>query len=98
MNTLEKIFPNNAEEVKVEADVPVINEKYTKAPAIKVAKPKVFIPVFPGTNCEIDTKRAFEKAGAETEIMVVKNLSVKDIEDTIEAMERFKNLFYGKTV
>ena len=88
MNKLEKIFPNNAKEVEVEADVPVINEKYTKAPAIKVAKPKVFIPVFPGTNCEIDTKRAFEKAGAETEIMVVKNLSVKDIEETIEAMEK----------
>jgi len=54
------------------------------APAIKVAKPKVFIPVFPGTNCEYDTARAFERAGAEAEIMVVKNLSAADIEASVE--------------
>ena len=88
MGTLEKIFPNNAETTAVEAEVALCNEKYSKAPAIKVAKPKVFIPVFPGTNCEIDTARAFEKAGAESEILVVKNLSAKDIEETIEAMEK----------
>ena len=50
----------------------------------KVAKPTVFIPVFPGTNCEYDTARAFERAGAEAQIMVVKNLSASDIEDSIE--------------
>ena len=44
--------------------------------------------MFPGTNCEIDTKRAFEKAGAETEILVVQNLTAKDIEYTIDRMEK----------
>lgn len=88
MGTLEKIFPNNAEEVEIEADIPLSNEKYGKAPAIKTAKPKVFIPAFPGTNCEVDSARAFEKAGAEANILVVRNLSARDIEDTIEAMEK----------
>ena len=85
---LEKIFPNKAETVAVEYDVPLVNDKYVGSPVIKTAKPKVFIPVFPGTNCEIDTKRAFEKAGAETEILVVQNLNAKDIEYTIERMEK----------
>ena len=85
---LEKIFANKAETVAVEYDVPLQNEKYTGSPVIKTAKPKVFIPVFPGTNCEIDTKRALEKAGAETEILVVQNLTAKDIEYTIDRMEK----------
>ncbi len=85
---LEKIFANKAETVAVEYDVPLDNHKYTGSPVIRVAKPKVFIPVFPGTNCEIDTKRAFEKAGAETEILVVQNLCAKDIEYTIDRMEK----------
>ena len=88
MNTLEKIFPNNAETTEVEADVALDNSKYTAAPAIRTAKPKVFIPAFPGTNCEVDSARAFEKAGAEANILVVKNLSAKDIEETIDAMEK----------
>ena len=85
---LEKIFANKAETVAVEYDVPLDNHKYIGSPVIRVAKPKVFIPVFPGTNCEIDTKRAFEKAGAETEILVVQNLCAKDIEYTIDRMEK----------
>ena len=75
MEPLEKVFPNYAPEVPVERDVPLFTERSQKAPAIKAAKPRVFIPVFPGTNCEYDTARAFEKAGAETEILVVRNLS-----------------------
>ena len=88
MGTLEKIFPNKAHEVPVTKDVPLYTQREGKAPAIKVAKPRVFIPAFPGTNCEIDSARAFEKAGAETEILVVKNLSVSDIEETIDRMEK----------
>lgn len=86
--TLEKIFPNNAEAVEISADIPLCTERAGKAPAIKVAKPKVVIPAFPGTNCEVDSARAFEKAGAETEILVVKNLSPKDIEETIDRLEK----------
>ena len=88
MNPLEKVFPNNAPEVAVERDVPLFTERNAKAPAIKAAKPRVFIPVFPGTNCEYDTARAFEKAGAETEILVVRNLSAAAIEETIAKMEQ----------
>ena len=50
----------------------------------KVAKPHVLIPVFPGTNCEYDTARAFERAGAEAEIFVIRNLTSKDIEESAE--------------
>lgn len=52
----------------------------------KTAKPRVFIPVFPGTNCELDTARKFRLAGAETEIVVVKNRSAKDIEESVAAI------------
>ena len=85
---LEKIFPNKAKTVAVEQKIPLTASHSTLAPAIKVAKPRVFIPVFPGTNCEYDTARAFEKAGAETEILVVRNLSAQAIEETIGAMEQ----------
>ena len=88
MGTLENIFPNHAHSVPVSKDVPLWEKREHKAPAIKVARPRVFIPAFPGTNCEIDSARAFEKAGAETEILVVKNLSVSDIEETIDRMEK----------
>lgn len=87
--TLEPIFPNAAQPVPVTHDIPLWGERAAaKAPAIKTAKPRVFIPAFPGTNCEVDSARAFEKAGAEAEILIVKNLSPKDIEETIEAMRR----------
>ncbi len=52
--------------------------------ATKLAKPKVFIPVFPGTNCELDTARKFILAGAEVETVVVKNRSAADIEESVE--------------
>jgi phosphoribosylformylglycinamidine synthase len=52
--------------------------------SIKIPKPRVIIPVFPGTNCEYDSMRAFEKAGAEVEIMVVNNLSSRQIEESIK--------------
>ncbi len=54
--------------------------------ATKAAKPRVFIPVFPGTNCELDTARAFRLAGAEPEIVVVKNRSAADIEESVQAI------------
>ncbi len=59
--------------------------KYTNI-ATKTAKPRVFIPVFPGTNCELDTARKFILAGAEVETVVVKNRSAQDIEESVEAI------------
>ena len=54
----------------------------------KIAKPRVFIPVFPGTNCEYDSTRAFERAGAEVDVKVFKNLTAADIHDSVEIFEK----------
>ena len=82
---LEKVFPQNS---GVKADMPQDIELYKERSIFicknKVAKPRVFIPAFPGTNCEVDTARAFEKAGAEVEILVVNNLSPTAINETID--------------
>ncbi len=83
---LEKVFPTQAECPEITVDAPLFTERGTHSPVIKVAKPKVFIPVFPGTNCEVDTARAFEKAGAEAQLLIVKNLTQQGIEETIENM------------
>lgn len=54
----------------------------------KVAKPRVFIPVFPGTNCEYDSKKAFERAGAEVDVKVFRNLSAQDIRESVDIFEK----------
>ena len=54
----------------------------------KVARPRVFIPVFPGTNCEYDSKKAFERAGAEVDVRVFRNLSAQDIRESVEEFEK----------
>ncbi len=84
--TLEKVFPTKASAPAIRLQTPLWEERFDRAPAIKAAKPRVFIPAFPGTNCEIDTARAFEKAGAIPEVLIVKNLTPADIEETIERM------------
>ncbi|MDD4700417.1 MAG: phosphoribosylformylglycinamidine synthase, partial [Oscillospiraceae bacterium] len=82
---LEPVFPiKNNSAVKMNIDIPLYNRKSVATPSIKTAKPRVFIPVFPGTNCEVDTARAFERAGAIPEILVIKNLNANDIEETAE--------------
>lgn len=88
---LEKVFPIKAECPNSEIKVPLYTKKSTLSPKIKITKPTVFIPVFPGTNCEVDTARAFAKAGANPELLVVKNLSPSDIEETIEKMVEIIN-------
>ncbi|GHU81427.1 phosphoribosylformylglycinamidine synthase [Clostridia bacterium] len=85
---LEKVFATKANCPAVDYDIPLYTQKSKSSPLIKTAKPKVFIPVFPGTNCEVDTARAFEKAGAEPKLLIVKNLTAKDIEETIKHMEK----------
>ncbi|MDU7338312.1 MAG: phosphoribosylformylglycinamidine synthase [Clostridium sp.] len=85
--TLEKIFPTETKEAPME-EVPLFTARFTGAPAIKAAKPRVVIPVFPGTNCEYDTARAFEIAGAEPQVLIVRNLSASAIEETIERLEK----------
>ena len=88
---LEKVFPTQAQCPKMGEDAQLYTQRNNKTPVIKTAKPKVFIPVFPGTNCEVDTARAFEKAGAEPELLIVKNLKPSDIEETILKMVELIN-------
>lgn len=87
-NKLESVFACNIQT----DDKPVKEIAFTAesrvAPKIGVAKPKVLIPVFPGTNCEYDTARALERAGAEPQVMVIRNLSAKDIADSAAAFAK----------
>ena len=71
---LESVYPTKAGVIKT-YDKISYTAKSPASPAIKVAKPKVLIPVFPGTNCEYDSARAVTRAGAEAEIFVINNLS-----------------------
>ncbi len=57
-----------------------------KAPAVRLATPRIIIPVFPGTNCEYDTARAFRRAGGDPHVLVLKNLSPADVAESCEAM------------
>lgn len=85
--TLEPIFPTKSVDIKEKIEtINFISQGEAKKSSITIAKPRVFIPTFPGTNCEYDLQRAFEKAGANTNIEVFKNLTYKDIEDSIETI------------
>ena len=64
------------------------NDNKRPFPSLKAAKPRVLIPVFPGTNCEYDTAKAFEKAGAKPEILVIKNLTAAHIEESVREAVR----------
>ncbi len=85
---LEPVFPCRIRTVDTTPQIYSYENTEKKSAEIKVAKPKVLIPVFPGTNCEYDTARAFEKAGAEAETVVIKNLSAADLEDSIDYFEK----------
>ena len=85
---LEKVFPTKA----VKGTEAVASNVY-KADSIyvckhKIAKPTVFIPVFPGTNCEYDSTKAFERAGAHVETRVFRNMTAEDIRESVEEFEK----------
>ncbi len=85
---LEPVFPCN---IKTEDKPAKIFTYTTKDPvqhASSFAKPRVLIPVFPGTNCEYDTARVFERAGADPEVVVIKNLSTAALEDSVSYFEK----------
>ena len=83
-NKLEGVYSCNIKTDK--QSVPTFSFFSTKkiSPKQGVSKPRVLIPVFPGTNCEYDTAKALRRAGAEPEIIVIKNLSAKDISESVE--------------
>ena len=81
-----KEFAGRKDDTKVER--PVWEERNTSAPLVKPAKPKVVIPTFPGTNCEVDSARAFRKAGAEADIHIIQNLTPQQLQESIDSLEK----------
>ena len=81
---LEDVYPTFVKETEKEIPAFAFTGNAAKAPAVKCAKPKVLIPVFPGTNCEFDSARAAMAAGADAEIVVIRNLTADDVARSVE--------------
>ncbi len=84
---LENVFPSKAPASGEVGNLNCFALKKERT-SLGIAKPRVLIPVFPGTNCEYDTARAFERAGAKAEIFVVKNQKPHDIEEDVRELKR----------
>lgn len=90
---LEGVFPVRAPDFRDSADdtpveQPVYIQRNTSGPAVRIAKPRVVIPAFPGTNCEMDSARAFRKAGAEADIHIIRNQTTAQLEESIRQLEQ----------
>ncbi len=85
--TLEKVFQTKSTDDKSVVDTGIYSAGSIYVCKNKVAKPTVFIPVFPGTNCEYDSAKAFERAGANVVTKVFKNLTAEDIRDSVNIFE-----------
>ena len=83
-DVLEDVYPVHAKENEEEIPTFSFEGKCNLAPIVKMAKPKVLIPVFPGTNCEYDSARAVERAGAKADIFVIRNLTAEDVARSVE--------------
>ncbi len=85
---LEPVFPCRIKTTDTTPETYSNANRIHRSASIKVAQPRVLIPVFPGTNCEYDTARAFERAGAKAETIVIRNLSASAIEESVNVFER----------
>ncbi len=85
---LEKVFPSVSGEKQPKVETPIFKTDKIYVCKHKVAKPTVFIPVFPGTNCEYDSARAFEQAGANVDIRVLNNMSPDKIRESVEVFQK----------
>ncbi len=85
---LEKVFPTKAVKGTDAIETKLYDTKDIYVCKNKVAKPTVFIPVFPGTNCEYDSTIAFQRAGANVVTKVFRNLSAEDIRDSVDAFTK----------
>ncbi len=90
-NKLEKVYRCNIETPDKKAPVFSYENKTVFASANKIAQPKVLIPVFPGTNCEYDSAKAFEKAGAKAEIFVINNLTSANVAESVSEFAKKVN-------
>ena len=88
---LQTIFPDSLPEAEEPADInmPLYKAELSLTAPVNIAKPRVFIPVFPGNNCEYDSARAFEAAGAMADTFIVRNLTAAAIEESVEAMVKY---------
>ncbi len=86
--TLDKIFPYKAVQDDSKVESPVYKADSVYVCKHKVARPSVFIPVFPGTNCEYDSEKAFKNAGAQVVTKVFKNRTAEDIRESVEVFEK----------
>ena len=87
-NKLESVYACNLPPAGAAPETVSYRTESRAKPAAKVAKPRVLIPAFPGTNCEYDTARAFERVGAQAEILVVRNLSAQAVAESVEQFAR----------
>ncbi len=85
---LESVFPTRSDVEQTKLEDKLFDAKTVYTAKNKVARPKVFIPVFPGTNCEYDTTKAFELAGADVETVVFKNMTESQIVESVNAFEK----------
>ncbi len=85
---LEPVYPTQAQEAHGEIPAFAYGAANTAVPRVSCSRPRVLIPVFPGTNCEYDTARAFEAAGAAAEVFVIRNLTSQDIARSVEDFAR----------
>lgn len=85
---LEPIFPCNINMGREEPKTITYSAPAAASPKIGIAKPKILIPVFPGTNCEYDTAKQAERAGAKAEIFVINNLSAQDVSESVESFAK----------
>lgn len=86
---LENIFPSKTEEnCCIKTDMKLYDKRSSKSPCIKAAKPRILIPVFPGTNCEYDSAKAFEEAGGEPIVKVIRNLSPAGVDYSVQMIEK----------
>lgn len=83
---LEDIFPTRVEQPAIRMESDSFSPHQIRKSSVRIARPRVLIPVFPGTNCEYDSARAFKKAGAEVQLLVFRNLHQADIEASLTAM------------
>ena len=88
---LEKVFPTTAVAGAEKVESPLYKADSVYVCKHKVARPTVFIPVFPGTNCEYDSAKAFERAGADVITKVFRNLTAEDIRESVEEFEKAIN-------
>ena len=90
---VEGVFPVRTAEFRNKKDTTAVSrnlytDRNSAGPAVKIARPKVVIPAFPGTNCEVDSARAFRKAGADADIHIIRNLTTVQLEDSIRELEK----------